>query len=112
MDRYMAELGLTPASRSRIAVNHTVAASEPLQVQVVRFIVDPKEKEPLALDDRSAETRTDEEPLAIGDRTSGTFGGGQALGPGGTKPIPLETSRFYPLLPMSKGREDLEWLSR
>ncbi len=37
MGRYMAELGLTPASRSRIAVENHVAASEPLQVNIIRF---------------------------------------------------------------------------
>jgi P27 family predicted phage terminase small subunit len=43
MGRYMAELGLTPASRSKIAIDTRDASREPLQVQIVRFVVDPAE---------------------------------------------------------------------
>lgn len=49
MSRYMAELGLTPASRSRIAVPDN-AQGENVVVEIVRFIVDPKEDETRVLE--------------------------------------------------------------
>jgi len=52
MNRYMVELGITPASRSRISVENA-AAHEPLEVTIVRFVVDPQDSDGPVIDHRA-----------------------------------------------------------
>lgn len=47
MGRYMAELGITPASRSRIAVDNKVAPPERVVIEIKQF--DDASSEKLAL---------------------------------------------------------------
>lgn len=49
MGRYMTELGITPSSRSRIALPEP-APVDPRVISIVRTIVDPKDPEPRQID--------------------------------------------------------------
>ncbi|WP_290750582.1 P27 family phage terminase small subunit [Amaricoccus sp.] len=41
MGRFMVELGMTPAARSRVAVAETAASAEPLRIEIVTVCEDP-----------------------------------------------------------------------